>query len=148
MSMYSTFQTDAELEKKGVVIDYGSFRVTIARAGGANKRFAKVLEAQTKPYRRALEAKTIDNAVAERIMMEVYAETVVLNWEVAQVDEKTGETKWKRGIEAEDGSMLAFNRNMVLETFQKLPDLYADIQQQAMSAAIYRKVAQESEAGN
>lgn len=148
MSMYEQFQTDPELEKNGVVIDYGSFRVTVARAGGANKRFAKVLEAHSKPYRRALEAKTLDNAVAERIMMEVYAETVIINWEVQEADPKTDGVKWKRGIEAEDGSIVAFNRNTVLETLQKLPDLYTDIQQQATSAAIYRKAIQEAEAGN
>ena len=34
MSMYGQFKTSDTLEIQGVVIDYGDFRVTLARAGG------------------------------------------------------------------------------------------------------------------
>ena len=53
-SMYSTFRTDDELERKGIVIEYDSFRVTIARAGGSNKAFERALEAKSRPFRRAI----------------------------------------------------------------------------------------------
>ncbi len=44
MSMYEQLETDKALETKGVEIDYGTFRVTLARAGGANKKYEKLFK--------------------------------------------------------------------------------------------------------
>ncbi|MEE8518136.1 MAG: hypothetical protein V3S98_03310, partial [Dehalococcoidia bacterium] len=79
--MYKAFKTDDLLETKGVEIDYGTHRVTIARAGGANKKYARVLEQKTKPYRRAIATETMDDARAMELLQETYAEAIILNWE-------------------------------------------------------------------
>lgn len=141
--MYAKFATDPNLETRGVIIDYGDFRVTIARAGGTNKKFNRVLSNKTKPYERAIAQGTMDDAEALRLLQEAYAEAVVLLWEV-----KTGEDTWQRGIESPDGEILPFNSSNVLATFKALPDLFLDLQGQAQRMALFRKELLEEQAGN
>lgn len=145
MSMYQQFKTDPELEKKGIELDYGDFVVTIARAGGANKRFDKVLEAKTKPYRRAIQTETLDPKVGERLLREVYAETVVLNWHT-----RTEDDELMPGIENPDpnGPLLPVTAENLIATFKNLPDLYTDIVEQSKKVALYRQTILEEDAGN
>jgi len=143
MSMYAQFQTDETLETKGVIIDYGQFRVTLARAGGANKKYSKVMESKAKPFRRAIQTETLDNDVAMKMLRESFAEACVLNWEVKQDDDE-----WVRGIEGKDGDLLDFNRDNVIATFENLPDLFSDLQEQANKVSIYREEILEQDSGN
>lgn len=140
--MYGQFKTDENLETKGVELDYGTFCVTIARAGGANKRYTRVLERLTKPHRRALATETMDPERAAEILREAYAEAIVLKWET-KVDGAL-----KAGIEAKDGKVLPFNVANVMETFVNLPDLFADIQEMAGKIALFREEILEDDAGN
>lgn len=142
MSMYKLFKTDPNLEKSGIVVDYGDFRVTLARAGGANRRFAQVLEAKTKPFKRAIQTEMMDNERGLQLLRETYAEAVILNWEVRQGDD------WVQGIEAPDGSIMEFSVANILETFKNLPDLFTDLQEQASKAALFRQTVRENDAGN
>jgi len=142
MSMYSQFATDQGLEKNGVVLDYGNFRVTIARAGGSNKKFSRLLERKTKPYRRQIQNDSMDDVVAERILREVYAESIIQNWETLEGD------KWKKGIESPDGKILPFCNNNIFDTLTNLPELFADIQTQASKAALFKQTTQEDDAKN
>lgn len=142
MSMYKLFKTDPNLEKSGIVVDYGDFRVTLARAGGANRRFAQVLEAKTKPFKRAIQTEMMDNERGLQLLRETYAEAVILNWEVRQGED------WVQGIEAPDGSIMEFNVANILETFKNLPDLFTDLQEQASKAALFRQTVRENDAGN
>jgi hypothetical protein len=162
MSMYSQFATNVALERDGVVVDYGDFRVTMARAGGGNKKFATVLEAKTKPFKRAIANEMLSNDKQIDIMREVYAETCVLNWET-----KLEDGSWVQGIEVPTievldeqkitpadvppsgpNGLLPFNKNTVLLTFRALPDIFIDLQQQANKAALYKRELREAEAGN
>lgn len=143
MSMYEQFKTNETLETQGVVIDYGDFRVTLARAGGANRRFARVFEAKTKPYRRAIQTETMDEGVAMRILRETYAEAAIKNWEV-----KNEKEEWSVGIEAPDGSILPFDIRSILSTFDNIPDLFEDLREQAGKASLYREMVLEEDAKN
>lgn len=142
MSLYSQFKTDAKLETTGIVLDYGDFKVTVARAGGANKKFARLLNAKTKAYKRAIQTDTMDEEVGAKIIREVYAETVILNWET-KVD-----GKFKQGIEAQDGKILPINAKNIIETFENVPEVFSDIQQQASSFALFREVILEEDSKN
>jgi len=142
MGLYSQFQTDSDLEKTGVVIDYGSFRVLVARAGGSNTDFMRVLTAKTKPHRRAIQTDTMDPKLAQAIEREVFAETVIKDWET-EVD---GE--WVRGIESPDGGLLDVTVDNLIRTLENLPDLYADLKEQANKVALFRKEELEEDAKN
>lgn len=150
MSMYKQFETDPELERLGIILDYGDYRIKIARAGGKNKNFEKTMDRIAKPYRRALATETMDNDRAEDLMREGYAESVILHWEVVtDRDEKTGERIFTTGLDdPEGGPPLPFNKANVLAALIALPDLFADIKEQAVKSALFRKTVQETEAGN
>jgi len=138
-SLYSQFKSDTEREKRGVILEYGfnsagkPITIRIARAGGANTAFAKRMEAKTKPYRRQIQTETIDQQIAEKMVREVYAETVVLGWE---------------NVEGPDGEPLDFNTENVIKVFTDLPDLFKDIQEQSQRSALFRAELLDVDAGN
>ena len=139
MNLYQQFETNRELEKTGIILDYGfnskkqPIQIRIARAGGANERYSKLLEVRTKPYRRQIQNDTLDNAVAEKITKEVYAQTVVLGW---------------NGVEDRDGNEMPFTQENCVKLFTDLPDLWADVQLQSTRAALFRAEILEADAKN
>ncbi len=139
MSFYKQFETDRVVEKTGIVLDYGvnskkqPFQIRIARAGGANERYSKLLELRTKPYRRQIQNETLDNAVAEKITKEVYAQTVVLGW---------------NGVEDRDGNDMPFTQENCVKLFTDLPDLWSDVQSQSTRASLFRAEILEADAKN
>lgn len=144
MSMYAAFKTDENLEKNGIVIDYGSFRVTLARAGGANKKFGRLLEAKTKPHKRAIQTETMDQERALDIVREVYAEAVILKWETKIGDE------FVEGIEdpSDSTKVIPVTKENLMATFRNLPDLFSDLQDQATKAALFRDQLREEDVKN
>lgn len=138
MSMYKQLETDKALETKGVEIDYGSFRVTLARAGGANKRYEKILDAKSKPHRRAMKTETMDNEVAIGVMREVYADSIILHWETKDV-----KGEWKVGIEAKPEKVgdpvkiVPFNRDNVVQAMIDLPELLIWFKEDAEKLSLY-----------
>jgi len=143
MSMYQQFKTNEADEKNGVWIDYGEFRVRIARAGGANKDFQKALERLARPFRRAIATDSLPAEKAEEMLRAAYAKAVIRAWET-KVD---GE--FMPGIESpEGGDLLEPNEENILATLQALPDLYADLKDQAGSWALFKSALREEASGN
>lgn len=139
MSLYKMFDTNKEVEQTGIILEYGSnsagkpIRFRIARAGGNNVRFAKLMEKKTKAYRRQIANETLDPKVAESIFMDVYAESVVLGWE---------------NVEDKDGNEIKYTPESCLKLFKDLPDLFADIREQASKMALFQSEVREIEAKN
>lgn len=139
MSLYSQFKTDKSVEQEGVVLEYGKtddgkiISIRIARAGGANLRYTKLLEVAIKPYRRQLQNETLDNNVAESITQLVYAQSIVLGWE---------------NVEDAEGKPMEFTVDNCIKLFKDLPDLWSDIQSQANRAALFRQDILEADAKN
>ena len=128
---YEMFKTDPKIEvEQGVVLDYGEFKIRIARAGGSNKRFERLLRARMKPHRRQFETDTLPEEVATKLMTGVYADAVVLGWE---------------GVKDEDGKTLAFNRENVIKLFTDLPDLFRDVQAQAGLVSLFKVIELEED---
>lgn len=138
MSMQSLFGTDPELEKNGVVVDYGDYRITIARAGGANKRYSTVLEAKAKPYKRAVQAEVLPDEIADRILLETFAETVILNWETLEGEE------WKQGILFDDSGLVPFNVENVMAALKAVPDQWQDIKVCANKFSLFKRAIREA----
>lgn len=142
MSMYKQFESDQNAEQNGIVLDYQTFRVTVARAGGSNKKFQKTLEAVTRPYLRAIKTETIDPDKANELMIQTYADSIILGWETLR------DGQWVRGIESKDGELLPFTKANVAATLTALPNLYDDIREQAANAVLFRLSTREAAAGN
>jgi hypothetical protein len=132
-NVYAAFETEKNLEKTGIEINYGSFSFTIARAGGANQKYNKALEIATKPFRRAIETEAMDDERSREILMEVYSKVVVLGW---------------KGVTDKEGKKQNFTSENCLKLFKDLPDLFEDIKHQANQSALFRKSIQEAEAKN
>lgn len=148
MSMYKQFETDPKLEQEGIWIDYGDFRVLVARAGGANKRYLSYAETKTKPFRRAMEAGTMDEKRAQGLLYDIFSKTIVLNWQIADGTDKDGSVKWKNGIHSKDGGVIDVTPANIEQTFRNLPALFQDIQQCAAGIALYRKEEIEADGKN
>lgn len=148
--MYDQFKTDASLEAEGIWLDYGPFRVRVARAGGGNKKFEKLMAAKVAPYKRAIATETLSDEISNKVLMEAYAEAVIIAWEVRdeQADVSGGESQWVSGIEAEDGHVMPFNPENVIKTLKALPDLYIDIRAQASKAALFLRSIRENDSKN
>lgn len=141
-SPYEMFETDETMEQEGIILDYGDFRIRIAHAGGSNKKFSKLLDRRLKPYERQLAAKTMDNDVAAKILREVYAETIVLGFEVK------AEKGFVSGVPVKDGNPATYSIKEVVRIFTEIPRLFIDVKQQAEDFALFRSVEQEEAAKN
>jgi len=134
MSLYKKFATDPSVESDGVVLDYGDgCRIRVRRAGGANKEYIKALEKFSRSHRFQIQSNRISFDESRRILVEIYASTIVLGWE---------------GVTDKDGKDLPFSRENCIQLFQDLPDLFQDVQDQAGNAAIFRASIDEVDAKN
>lgn len=127
MSMYSQFKTNEQLEREGVVHDFGSFRVRLGRAGGANQRFNKLAEKFAKENSRLIANNLLSNEKAKAAMHNIYAEGVVFDWEVPIKNDENGIIEWVPGIEMPDGTIGEFNKENLIETFINLNDLFEQL---------------------
>lgn len=143
-SIYDVFQTDQDVEKSGIKIDYGPFYFLIARAGGANKRYSTRLEALLKPYRRAIQTETMDEKVGLDLVAQAYAETVILGWGHVDKDGKVVDGV----VLGRDGKPLELTVDNVKRVLLDLPDLFKDLREQAEKAALFRVQVKEADAKN
>jgi hypothetical protein len=133
-SPYKLFETNTELEAgKGVKLQYPGFSITINRAGGANKKFAQVFAAKMKPHRQRFERGLMDNETGDRIVIESYAEGVVIGWE---------------GVTDREGNPIPFSVENCVKLFVDLPELFEDVRSQATAAATFREEIEKVEEKN
>jgi len=133
MNVYEMFETDKASEEKGIVIDYGEFNITIARSGGANQKYNKILESLTKPYRRAIQTETIDPEIVKKLIVEAHARAVVIGWD---------------GIKDRSGKKMEYSVENCIKLFTDLPDLFDDIREQATKTSLFKKEITKEEMGN
>ncbi len=131
-SIESLFGTDPQLEQEGVWCQYGTMRFLLARAGGANRRYGKVMMARMKPVRRALEIGNLSEERSRALLADVLAETVVLNWE---------KVKYKKQV-------LEYSKENCRNLLTEFPDLLNELHSLAQRLELYRKDSSEAAAKN
>lgn len=153
--LYKTFETDTDLERAGIVVNFGSVKFSLARAGGRNKAFKDTFTAKAKRHRIELDNETLSDEVADRIMAESYAEAVILGWWTRKEDDngdpildKKGEEQWDDTIVNANGDAVKFNTDDCVKLLLDLPDLFATLQSYASKAANFRKELEEEDLGN
>ena len=139
-SAHAMFGTDKNMEKNGIILDYDDFWLRIARAGGANTRYNDVLKHKFKPHRRAIQTETLSDAKADALVLETFAETVILGGGCKAYGEGF--------LVAADGSKLQITRENLITYFGELPDLFADVKEQAGKISLFRKEVLETDAKN
>lgn len=132
-SPYEVFETDKDLETEGRWIDYGGAgEYLIARAGGANKKYSNLLQKRMKPYRRQMEAGTLDNEKAKDILIGAFVDAVLLDW---------------KGVNNREGEALDYTRDNAIQLFKDLPMLFEDLQKMSMDFAVFRRAEVEKDLG-
>lgn len=138
-NLFQQFKGDEKSEKEGIVLLYGknskdeNIEFRIARAGGTNTRYLKALEHKSKPYRRQIQNNSMDLEMSQQLMRDVFAEAVLLGW---------------TGVEDADNNPIEFTVTNAKQLFKDLPDLFADIQEQANNASLFRASLLDDEAKN
>lgn len=123
-SIFDLFDTNKNSEVEGIIHRVTpEISFTLARAGGANARYSKVLAAKMRPYTRQIADETIDIDLANDILIEVFAETVLLGW---------------KGITDAEGNEIPFTVENAVALFKQLPDLFFDVRDHAGKMANFR----------
>jgi hypothetical protein len=136
-SLYDMFKTEADLETAG--IDYVlsptmSFR--LARAGGANSNFTHAIDVKTRQIRKQIKGDKTSPEILkllQQYMKEAFAETIILGW---------------TGVTDEEGNELPCTPENALKVLNDLPDLFTELQEQAMELANFQAAALEDDLGN
>lgn len=147
MSLRKTFKTDRNAEVEGVWIEVGindhngrPIRIRISRMSQSNKRYTKELNRVTKPHQSAIQNDAMDNDLARKMLQEVFADTILLEWDNLPKSELTGND--------DDKDELEFTRENVLALFKELPDMYDDWEARANKASAFREQEQVVNAKN
>lgn len=80
------FKSDINKATNGVWVPLWDGRVKIARAD--NKNYRKAFAEKLKPYRREVQNKSLPDETLQRIVLECFAETILLDWEGFEEDDK------------------------------------------------------------
>lgn len=152
MSLRNQFKTDEKLEVEGFWFEAAiseendkPIRFKLARAGGGNKKYGKVLERVSRPYRQILDSKSEKNAElreakAEEVMLAVFSEAVLVDWDNVPKADVTGNPKDKGTIE--------YSVENAKKLLKELPELYHMLNREASILDNYREQEREEIAGN
>lgn len=146
-SPFAQFTTDAALEQGGVWLNFGGYQIKVARAGGANKRFAQVSEQHFKDHKRAAETGVLPEEVALRQLILVFADAVILGWRTLDGYNTDDTPKWRETLDGPEGPM-AFTRENIIKLLNALPDLFNEIRAHANNFQNFRAQQRSDNAGN
>lgn len=158
MGLYSKMKTSPRLETEGIWLQIDDSRIRLSRAGGKNTKFTAAAEKIAREHKRALSL--MGEEQGRKLFSRLYAEIIVLDWLTqsddgdldedgeAAADDLPKEKRWKRGISGPDGSILEFNIDNVLKTFDDLPDLLKIIKETAEDSSLFRQELIQDVEGN
>ena len=133
-NLYAQYETSDKFEKDGVDLEVSEgVRFRVARSGGQNKKYQQILAKLMKPYQRQFDQGTLDNDKAGNIMQLAFIKGCLLGWE---------------GVTDRNDKPMEFNEGNALKLFGDLPDLFAQLQEQAGKVSNYRIEDIEEAAGN
>ena len=135
-------ETDPVKEKEGVPLDFGDYRVTLRRAGGANDRFELELDRALKPFRALLRHGKMPKAQEQELVFRVFSRTCIVKWET-----RTEAGEWQRGIDMR-GTLVPDTEDNLVAVFQALPSVFLDVQAAAKGEDLFRLEQREDDTGN
>lgn len=136
--LYSAFKQDQNLVEEGVWINYdfgGDEKVgfKIARMSKGNKEYVRLMEEVARKNKNSMRLNTLSNAQAESIQLDVFCLSVLKDW---------------RGVTDENDETLVFTVANAKKVLTDLPDLYADLMEQAQNMANFSEATAEDIAKN
>lgn len=148
MSLRNTYKTDNAKETNGVRVVVGvneftgdEMAINVSRMSKSNKIYAKAAEKKFSPHTAAIQNETIPEALAARLMKELFVEVILHGWEGFSLYELTGNDDDKL-------TPLEYNSDNAMKLFAELPDVYDAWEAQAKKAANFREAEREVSSGN
>lgn len=139
-SLFKNFKMDEKKESKGVPVqpaptnDDGTMPTFfVTRLAASNQKYNKVLDRETKPYKRQIQLGTLSSQTSDLIRMKVFVNSILQGWENVQ-DEKC--------------LHIPFSAENALALFKQLPDLFFELEKQASDASLFRSEEVEETAKN
>lgn len=138
MSLYSAFKQNSNLIEEGVWINYdfgGDNKVgfKIARMSKGNKEYVRLMEQIARKNKNSMRLNTLTNDQAESIQLDVFCMSILKDW---------------RNVTDENDEPLTFSVANAQKLMVDLPDLYADLTEQANNMANYSEATAEDLAKN
>jgi hypothetical protein len=131
-----------ELEQRGVEFDYGDAVITMARAGGSNRRYKAALAKEMRPHRAAIDADTIREDTILPMMLKPFVEHVILNWQT-----RNSKGELVAGIESPEGvdaPPLPFTHENAIAFLKECPELFFKLQSDAVSPKGFLKTLENA----
>lgn len=129
-NLYELYETDPELEKKGIALQFGDTAFYVKRAGGANVDFDKCFEAKTRNMTSRLQLSALSEEQSSTMLQEVYFESVIVGW---------------KNVTNRKGEVLDFNRENWMQVMKDLPTVWRAIRTEASNHENFRKLQAQQE---
>lgn len=139
MSLFAQFGTSKQKETDGIRLEFAPNEdgtiptFIIARAGGANQNYAKTLTRKTHPWKHLIAIEQLPEAKANQILIDTYAESVILGWE---------------NVQDQSNQPIPYTREACIALLKALPQLFVDIQRTAENHAKFSDATTEQEIKN
>ncbi|AFV81272.1 hypothetical protein F862_gp040 [Vibrio phage vB_VpaS_MAR10] len=137
-SPFAMFRTSTNDEVNGVYINYGSFRILVAHAGGANTAYNRLLMKLGKPYLKLIKSGNLPEEVTKEIDEKLYTQTIIKGFQVDESKDGDKEPKWVSGIPTESGEVVEYNEENLVNLLRELPHLFDDIKAFAMDMSNFK----------
>ena len=151
-SFFKLFESDDDLEQKGIVVQYDSVRFIVARAGGSNARYQKTFSRLSKPHRQRIQRGRMSIEQQTKLLAQTYAEAVIKRVDVLkpEADAKNpAESDWVQNqLPDETLGTIPFDKGKLADLLIAMPDLFEDLRFMASQVEHYQSAADEGDEGN
>lgn len=128
-SIYQKYITDPTKEQGGIVKDFGDFVITVARAGGSNSAYGKVMAELFAPYEQVMALDQMQDEIVSEIWHKVLCRTVIKYW---SFKEPSPENPKQQTLVAglgrdEGGNIVEATEENICELFKQAKELFVEI---------------------
>lgn len=146
---YAKYHTDDKLLKEGIWYEDDDVRIKVTYAGTENHRYEKMLKLKLKPFETQIRNDNFPDKAFHKVLAEVYAATVVQEWEVKQyanADDEVG--TFVPGIYNEQGDIVEYSEENIKMGFALGQRLFSDVIKVATNFNLFRQGVKEADAKN
>jgi len=135
MNPFEMFETEESYEINGVWQDFGDFRIKLARSGGKNTAYNKMLADEIKKLGKAT-FDAVDPEEATDLVRKVFVKTIIKDHEIK------GKKGWEKGVYVKkDGkiTVVPFTSDNMELCLKQLPEYWDKIQQYADDYKVFQR---------